>query len=43
MIRRSQTQLDLRPEPFSMTGEPYLAIHFRRGIHYRSIEDQLYD
>ncbi|KAK7681622.1 hypothetical protein QCA50_015355 [Cerrena zonata] len=31
MIHRSQTQLNLRPEPSSTEGEPYLALHFRRG------------
>lgn len=33
MIHRSQTQLNLRPEPSSTEGEPYLALHFRRGIY----------
>ncbi|KAF9453966.1 hypothetical protein P691DRAFT_657332 [Macrolepiota fuliginosa MF-IS2] len=31
IIPRAQTQLNLRPTPKSTTGDPYIALHLRRG------------
>ncbi|KAL0956710.1 hypothetical protein HGRIS_002832 [Hohenbuehelia grisea] len=31
IVRRTQAKLRLRPGPHSLHGEPYMALHFRRG------------